>query len=121
MADAVDDDRVEIDELLDVLGPRLVVAGVDLARQDRPDLVAGQVADHVLRPRVVRVQRDADLEGGRRLRAGPRVETSERCPREQHGDSRRQDRAMPIISCCRTRDWAESRTLPSIRCSAADG
>ena len=35
VADAVDDDRVEVGELLDVLGPRLVVAGVDLARQDR--------------------------------------------------------------------------------------
>ena len=33
VADAVDDDGVEIRQLLDVLGPRLVVAGVDLARQ----------------------------------------------------------------------------------------
>ena len=62
VADAVDDDRVEVDQLLDVLGPRLIVAGVDLARQNRPHLVTGQVADDVPRPRVVRVQRDADLE-----------------------------------------------------------
>ena len=67
VADAVDDDRVEIDQLLDVLGPRLVVAGVDLARQNRPHLVSGQVADDVLRPRVVGVQRDADLQRARRL------------------------------------------------------
>ena len=63
VADAVDDDGVEIGELLDVLGPRLVVAGVDLARQDRAHLVAGQRADDVLGPGVVRVQGDADLQG----------------------------------------------------------
>ena len=62
------DDRVEIDELLDVVGPRLVVAGVDLARQDRSHFVARQVADDVLRPRVVRMKRDADLQRRFRLR-----------------------------------------------------
>ena len=61
VADAVDDDGVEVGELLDVLRPRLVVAGVDLAGQDRAHLDAG-VADDVPGPRVVRVQRHADLE-----------------------------------------------------------
>ena len=59
VADAVDDDRIQVGELLDVLGPRLVVAGVDLAGQDRAHLDVG-AADHVLRPRVVGMQRHAD-------------------------------------------------------------
>ena len=63
--DAVDDNRVQIHELLDVFGPRLVVARVDLSRQDRPHLVARQIPDDVFRPRIIRMQRDADLQRAR--------------------------------------------------------
>ena len=55
VADAVDDEHIEIRELLDVLRPRLIVAGVDIARKQRAHLVPGQIADDVRRPGVVRV------------------------------------------------------------------
>src|SRR5262245_22721855 len=80
--DAVDDDRVEVDDLLDVLGPRLVVARVDLAREDGAHLDLGPVADHVLGPRVVRVQRHPDLE---RLRGHERLRDDGRRARADGG------------------------------------
>ena len=62
VSDAVHDDDVEIRQPLDVLRPRLVVAGVNAARQQGPHLITRQIAHDVGRPRVVRMQRDANLE-----------------------------------------------------------
>ena len=70
VADAVDDDRIEVDELLDVIRPGLIVAGVDFARKNRSHLVPGQVADDVPGPREVWVKRDANLQRGFRLGVG---------------------------------------------------
>ncbi len=67
VADAIDDDDVEVCETLDVLRPRLVIPRVDIARQQRAHFVPRQVADNVRRPGVVRMQRDADLQRCRRL------------------------------------------------------
>ena len=102
VADAVDDDRVEIDELLDVLRPRLIVAGVDLARQDRPHLVARQVADDVLRPRVVRMQRDADLRADASIVPPPiRTGRGRSCKEDQIANSDRWEK------CSFIRVWEE--------------
>ena len=68
VSDAVQHDGVEVDQLLDVFRSRLIVAGIDLAREDSPHLVSRQRADHVLRPRIVGMQRHADLQRRRDLR-----------------------------------------------------
>ena len=67
VSDAVHDDDVEIRQPLDVLRPWLIVAGVDITWQQRPHLITRQIAHDVGRPRVVRMQRDADLERRSRL------------------------------------------------------
>ena len=61
--DAVDDHDIEIGQPLDVLRPRLIIAGVDIARQQRTHFVARQIADDVGGPGIVRMERDADLSG----------------------------------------------------------
>ena len=55
-------DDVEIGQPLDVLRPRLIIARVDVARQQRAHFVPRQIADDVGGPGVVRMQRDADLQ-----------------------------------------------------------
>ena len=62
MANAIDDDRVEVGELLDIVRPGLVVPRVDIAGEDGSDLHARRVAGDVLGPRVIRVQGHADPE-----------------------------------------------------------
>jgi hypothetical protein len=70
VTDPVDHDRIQINQLLDVVRPRLVVAGIDLARQDRPHFVPRQIADHVLGPGIVGMKGDAHLQHSSRLRGG---------------------------------------------------